>query len=173
MNLYFRLIYVLLKALFAPKIQALSESQLYFRALPTDCDMNLHITNSRYLSFMDLGRTYLIGQLKLLPQLYKRRWGPVIQATELTYLKPIMLGQSFKIVTRMVCWDEKYFYMEQCFFVKDQLCTKATVKGLFIGGKKKIPTEDVVRLFDPNTTSPPKPAFIETWQEMLEKKKLG
>ncbi len=171
MNLYFRLLLILLKIFFAPKIQALDESKLTFHALPSDCDMNLHITNSRYLSFMDLGRTYLMGQLKLLPQLYKHRWGPVIQATELTYLKPIMIGQAFKLITRIIYWDEKYFYMEQRFIVGKHLCALAMVKGLFIGRKNKIPTTAIIKLLDDNITQPAMPEFIKRWQEMLAVKK--
>jgi len=171
MNLYFRLFYILFKALLAPGISALSESKLDFRALPTDCDMNLHITNSRYLSFMDLGRTYLMGQLKLLPHLYKRRWGPVIQATELTFLKPIMVGQKFALVTRIIYWDDKYFYMEQRFMVNQQIYALATVKGLFISKQQKIPTHEIIKLVDANIIQPPMPEFIRRWQLMLEAKK--
>ena len=34
----------------------LEESHLSFRVLPTDLDVNMHLTNSRYFSFMDLSR---------------------------------------------------------------------------------------------------------------------
>ena len=69
MNLYFRIILVLIKSFFAKKISPLTSSTLSFRALPFDCDINLHLTNARYLSFMDLGRTYYVGQLKMIGKL--------------------------------------------------------------------------------------------------------
>ena len=62
MNLYFRFWLILWQSLRAKAQNLLAPSQLRFTVFPTDCDLNLHLTNSRYLSFMDLGRTHLLGQ---------------------------------------------------------------------------------------------------------------
>jgi hypothetical protein len=66
MVLIFRVILVLLLSRFRRRIGPLDEASLRFTALPTDCDLNFHMSAGRYLSFMDVGRVELIereGQL--------------------------------------------------------------------------------------------------------------
>ena len=58
MNLYFRLILVFIKSLFAGKRNPLEASVVHFRVWPLDCDVNLHLTNSRYFAFADLGKAF-------------------------------------------------------------------------------------------------------------------
>ncbi|MEC8207268.1 MAG: thioesterase, partial [Pseudomonadota bacterium] len=51
MNLYFRLILLFFKIKRNRDYQGLLDTiDIEFRALPTDCDINLHLTNSRYLA---------------------------------------------------------------------------------------------------------------------------
>lgn len=56
MNLIFRLIWMIITASLGSRRDIMGESHMTFRCLPTDLDMNLHMTNSRYHSFMDLSR---------------------------------------------------------------------------------------------------------------------
>ena len=66
MNLYLRLLFLLLGIWRLPPRGLLEASRAVFRVLPNDCDMNLHMNNGRYLSFMDLGRVHLMAQSGLL-----------------------------------------------------------------------------------------------------------
>jgi thioesterase superfamily protein len=67
MNVVFRLARVLLRLLgsSAPPMPPFGEARLRFRILPHDLDLNFHVNNARYLSFMDLGRVDLMGRLGL------------------------------------------------------------------------------------------------------------
>ena len=56
MNLYFRLLMLLIKLIRKPRLGLLDTSVLILRVLPNDLDMNMHMNNGRYLSIMDLGR---------------------------------------------------------------------------------------------------------------------
>ena len=57
MNLIFRLILIIIKCLSRPvESNPQLPFKLNFRVMPTDCDLNMHMTNARYFSFMDLGR---------------------------------------------------------------------------------------------------------------------
>ena len=55
MNLYLRLLLLLLRIWRLPRRGVLDESRAAFHVLPNDCDINFHMNNGRYLSFMDLG----------------------------------------------------------------------------------------------------------------------
>lgn len=100
MNLYFRLLLLFYRIkrnkLYQP---LLDEVEIDFRALPSDCDINLHLTNSRYLAFMDLARTWMTERLGLFSVVMKRRWFPIVNATAITYIKDIKPLQIFTVAT--------------------------------------------------------------------------
>jgi acyl-CoA thioesterase FadM len=55
-----RFLVVFISSLLRSLIGLLESSMLRFWVFPTDLDINLHMTNARYLSFMDLGRIDLL-----------------------------------------------------------------------------------------------------------------
>jgi len=171
MNLYFRLIRVLLKCLFASRVNVLQASRIRYRAWPFDCDINLHLTNARYFALCDLARTYYLGQVGVLLKMVRRNWLPVVQSQVISYIKPINPLQRFEVTTELSHWDEKYWYVVHKFFVGEQLCAVLQVRGVIINGRKVIPMSDVVALTGEGVASPPRTRSIEHWQELLESKK--
>jgi len=171
MNLYFRFFIVLLKAWFTKKQAILTESTLSLRVLPLDCDINFHLNNARYLSFMDLGRIQLMGNAKLLKHIYQQRWAPVIAAAEISFIKAIAPWQRFKLVSRVIGWDEGYVYMEQRFETANGLAAIALVKGTFVVNGKKCDMQELMNKVEPGIVSPELPAAIEHWRYLTEAKK--
>ncbi len=146
MNLLFRLIWLLITAPGRKRIGLTDECELLLRVLPTDLDLNLHLTNARYLSMMDLGRTELIIQTGMLKELLKRRWLPVVAVANLKFYRQINPFQRYKVITKIIGWDEKWFYIEQRFMVKGKVAAVGVIKGLFRGREGKIPTEELLKL---------------------------
>jgi len=83
MNLYFRLLILLIRLIGLPRRGVFEESRVGFRVLPTDCDVNLHMKNGRYLAFMDLGRLHLVAQIGLLGIILRRGWGAALGTAEM------------------------------------------------------------------------------------------
>jgi acyl-CoA thioesterase FadM len=171
MNLYLRLLRLLLLIPFVRRQPILAESQLSFRVWPTDCDLNFHMNNGRYLTFMDLGRLHLLAQLGALRHVLTGRWAPVLSAAEINFIKPLPPFGRFTLVTRMLTWDDKYFYLEQRFERRGTLCALATVRGLFLAGKRPLPTGDVMRTLGADVAAPAMPAVVSHWKELTELKK--
>jgi acyl-CoA thioesterase FadM len=171
MNLYFRLLLTLLRSLFASKIGLLDVSRLKFRAWPLDCDINLHLTNSRYLALCDLSRTYLLSQTGVLSKLIKQKWLPIAQAQEISYFKPINPFQRFEILTRLTFWDDKYWYTEHQFMVKEKLCAVLQVRGVCVHRRAVVPFQKIVGLVDDKAVVPAKPVTVDNWQKLIESKK--
>jgi len=171
MNLYFRLIKVLLKSLFARRVGLLEGSRSWYRVWPFDCDINFHLTNARYFALCDLSRIYYMGQAGVLFNMIKRNWMPVVQAQEVSYLKPVNPFQRFEVTTCFSHWDDKYWYTEHKFFAADRLCAVLQVRGVFVHGKKIIPIRDVLALTGEDVEVPGKPVSVEYWQKLLESKK--
>lgn len=102
MNLWFRLLYQLLRRPWRRPISVLEASNLQIRCWPSDLDFNFHMNNGRYLSLMDLGRLDLVARSGLLATMIKRRWRPVLGAAQIRFLKPIGPGQVFRLETRVL-----------------------------------------------------------------------
>ncbi len=173
MNLHFRLIAIFVQGWFAGRIGLLDESRKRFRVWPLDCDLNLHLTNSRYFGFCDLARFYYTGQLGILFSLLRRNWLPIAQAQEISYIRPIQPFQRFEVLTRFTHWDDKYWYIEHKFVAADSLCAVVQVRGVFLHGRKIIPMSDVLALTGQEVELPEKPLNVEHWQRLMDSKKAS
>lgn len=173
MNLYIRLFVVMIAACLRARIgDILATASLRFRVLPTDLDLNGHMNNGRYLTLMDLGRLDLITRNGMLRLVLKEKLMPVLSAAKIRYRLPLMPLQPFTLETRVVCWDDKWVYMEQRFVIakgdkKGVVAAIAVVKGGFLDRKVKemaVPASVLARL-GATQDSPPMPAHITEWQK--------
>jgi len=170
-NLYLRLFFLLFKLIGLPRKGLLEESRVTFRVLPSDCDINFHMNNGRYLTFMDLGRVHLMAQLRLLGVIFRNKWKPVLAAAEINFIRQLAPFQKFDLVTRLVTWDDKYAYMEQRFESGGVLCAHAYVKGLFLNARGRVASSTVVAAVGFVGAPPPMPEELRIWAELGTVKK--
>src|SRR5262245_54315414 len=171
MNLYLRLLYVLWKIWRLSRKGLFDESRVAFLVLPTDCDINFHMNNGRYLAFMDLGRLHMLAQVGLLRIMVRKRWMPVLAAAEIQFIRQLAPFQKFDLVSRVVTWDEKYAYMEQRFESNGTLCAHAFAKGLFLDKGGRIANSAVVAELGYRGEPPPMPEELKIWAELGNAKK--
>jgi acyl-CoA thioesterase FadM len=171
MNLYLRLLFLLVRLVRVRRRGVLDESRVSFRVMPNDCDINLHMNNGRYLSFMDLGRVHLVTQVGLLRLVVKNRWKPVLAAAEINFIRSLAPLQKFELVTRVVTWDDKYVYMEQRFERGEVLHAHAFVKGLFLGSDGRVSNSTVLAAVGYAMAPPPMPDELRIWAELGNAKK--
>src|SRR5688572_12478134 len=171
MNLYFRLLSVLFGLIGLPRKGLLEESRVGFHVLPTDCDVNFHMNNGRYLSLMDLGRVHLMAQLRLLGVIVRKKWRPVLAAADINFIRQLAPFQKFDLVTSIVTWDDKYAYMEQRFESDGVLCAHAYVKGLFLDARGRVANSTVVAELGHHGAPPPCPEELRLWIEFGNIKK--
>lgn len=171
MNLWLRLLWLLWRLRSVQRRGLLDESHLHFRVLPNDCDINLHMNNGRYLTFMDLGRVHLTVQAGLLPHVRRNRWMPVLAAAEITFLRSLNPFERFELVTRVMTWDEKYVYMEQIFERDGAICAHAYVKGLFLARGGRVSNAEVVRAIGYAGMPPPMPEALQRWVALSDIKR--
>lgn len=174
MNLYLRLLWLVLRLLRGVERRDLFESsRVAFRVWPNDCDINLHMNNGRYLTFMDLGRVHLVAQAGLMREVLRRRWMPVLAAAEITFIRSLEPFDRFELVTRIVTWDEKYVYMEQIFERDGKRCAHAFVKGLFLSRGARVSNAEIVRAIGYDGEPPPMTDALKRWTEMTAAKRDG
>lgn len=164
MNLYFRLIRVLVSALFRHRdLTALDDSVLHFRVWPNDLDPNWHVNNGRYLTVMDLGRIDLTVRMGFLHLVFGRRWMPVLGGAMVSFQRPLKPFQGYTLRTRLVAWDDKWLYLEQRFESEGKLVAMGVVRGLIRGPDRSIPTAEVMHEVGFDHPSPAIPEHVRRW----------
>jgi acyl-CoA thioesterase FadM len=134
-KLYFRFVHALLRALLTGSGSTNNdESTIEYRVWPTDLDFNLHLNNARYLSFMDLGRLDLLARLGLLKPMLRLKWTPIVGAVMLRFRRGLDPWMRFTLHSRVLGWDEKWFYLEQRFLKDGEVYASGLVRALFRGG---------------------------------------
>lgn len=171
MNLYLRLLRVLWQLRKLQRRAIFEASRLSFRVLPNDLDLNMHMNNGRYLTFMDLGRVHLTAQTGLLGAMRRRRWMPVLAAAEITYLRSLAPFDRFELVTRLLTWDDKYIYLEQTFERDGELCAHAYVKALFLQRGGRVPNAEVLAASGYQGGAPPMAEALQRWSELTAVKR--
>lgn len=172
MNLYLRLIRVLLRQLWAKTLDnPLNRRFIFFRVWPHDCDFNLHLTNSRYLALMDLCRMDLMMGLGMGRKIMQHKWKFVVNAQEITYIKEVSPFSRFRISTQILGWDEKYFYVEHRISTKGKLHAIAHIRIAAVQGKRVVSMDEVFKKCGFEGIQPKVPEAVDIWKQLLEHKK--
>lgn len=171
MNLYFRLLLVILQGIFGPKDpDMIAPACVRLRVYPNDLDSNGHMNNGRYLTVMDLGRLHLLMRTGLLRMVMRQKLAPTLAAVQMRYRMQLLPFQPFDLETRVVCWDKKWVYMEQRFlYIAGPKSGAVAAIGLVKGGfydratKTTMPTSSILAAIGRSDQSPPFPDYVTDW----------
>jgi acyl-CoA thioesterase FadM len=171
MNLYLRFLWLLICSTLKPKItDLLAPCVLRYRVLPNDLDLNLHMNNGRYLSVMDLGRFDLIYRSGIFSQMLKEKAIPVLSAAQVRYRLQLHFWEPYDMETRIICWDDKWVYLQQRFIVvkgkrAGETAAIALFKGAFYSRAEKttVPTSKLLKKIGFEAQSPEFPNFVTEW----------
>jgi acyl-CoA thioesterase FadM len=156
-----------------PAIGILDEDSLRMTVWPNDIDLNLHMNNARYLGLMDYGHVHLLARTGLLPVILRLRWKGLVGAAWITYRRPLPLFSAFRLASRMVCWDERWFYMEQTFTTREGLAAVGWVKAILRDGQGTVDPRTAMEAICPGAVSPPMPEPMAAWNELTREKLAG
>lgn len=154
MNLYLRLLLLLIRLIRKPVMGLLDTSVLQFRVLPNDLDMNAHMNNGRYLSIMDLGRVDIMHRVGLMAHIINNRWSPVVGHLHMRFRRPFKLFQRYQLHSRIISWDEKWVYIEQIFVCNNKVHAIGLVQGLIRGKQGNIPSNQIIDLLGLSQSPP-------------------
>ena len=161
MNLILRLIRVIVASRFRERLDILGTSVVSFVVWPHDLDVNVHMNNGRYLTIADLGRIDLVARTGILKLMIRRRWSPVVAMASIRFRASLKPFQRYQLHTRVVCWDEKWVYMEQRFERQGETVALAYVKGLFRARKRTLRSREILAALGQQQRSPHMPPALE------------
>lgn len=109
MNLFFRRLWVFLRAQLSSKNGVFTNVfSLNFRVWLTDQDTFLHLTNSRYLSFSDLGRMNMLIRTGIWGLLRDESWELVVCSQTRTIARMLKSPQTFEMACQITGWTDDY-----------------------------------------------------------------
>jgi len=146
MNLYFKFLFLILKRTFWSKEQSiLDECHTHFMVDVFDLDLNFHMNNGRFFSLMDLGRLDLMLKTKSLFKFFRNGYYPIVLSESMNFKKSLNLFTRYTLITKIECWDDKFFYFSQKFFKQEDICASSCVRVCFKkrGRKGIIPSKEI------------------------------
>ena len=151
----------------------LDEDLLRLRVWPNDIDLNFHLNNARYLNLMDYGRTHLLARTRLLEHIIRSRLQPLLGAVWMTYRRSLPLFSGFTLGSRLICWDARWFYLEQTFTGSQGMAAVGWVKAVLRTQGEVLEPQRIIEAVSPGLASPPVPETIATWNELTREKLLS
>lgn len=166
MTLLFRFLFTVLKGRFRSRIGPLDSSVVRFTVLPHDCDLNIHLNAGRFLSFMDIGRIELLMRMRIFRRVIQRGWRPVVGGAVIRFRRSIEPFERFTVQSRVLGWDEKWFYIEHNVNRHDgSLAATAYARTLLRKKDGTVHPRELIELMGlPSLESPPLPSFVEDWR---------
>jgi acyl-CoA thioesterase FadM len=144
------------------RIDLLAEDVRTVLVLPGDIDFNFHMNNARFLRECDFARSQLLASNGLFRTVYRDHKSKfALAASTIRYRQSLLPFQIFRIVSKVVCWDDKAFYIESRF----TSARDGMVNAIMYGRQAIIGcgTADVLRSLGVDTSSPTPSADLALW----------
>jgi acyl-CoA thioesterase FadM len=147
MNLIFRMIWVFTAAWLKRGTERLEDTHaITLRVLPNDLDTNIHMNNGRYLTLMDIGRVDALIRTGMFQHIIREKWMPVIAGVSMIYRRSLAPFERYRLETRVLGWDERWFYMEQTFLnAKGELAARGFVKAAFLKNGQRVASDLIAK----------------------------
>lgn len=162
MNLYLRLLLTFVSAWRAPSLHHGEISECTFRVWLHDIDLFGHMNNGRYLQIMDVARADWMLRTGVIGAMRRNRWGAVLGGGVVRFRRSLKPMQRYRVRTRLVCWDDRWFYHEHTFL--DSVGNRVAVgitRAALRGEGLWIPSRVVVQAVHDGAVSPPVPAYLK------------
>jgi len=164
MNLYLRLLLVLLRNITSRQRPHTHACESRFRVLPHDLDAFGHMNNGRYLQIMDVARAEWMLQTGVAGAIRRNHWGPILGGGFIRFRHSMKLWQSYSVLTRLLGWDNRWFYLEHCFLDRKQ---RYVAVGITRAALRKqgmwVAATEVAHIVAPGATSPSIPQHVMDW----------
>ena len=151
-----RLIRVVVKSQFQEKLSFDTEytDSVNLIVLPQDIDPFMELNNGRYVTLLDLGRFSLGGKVNMGSFLKRNNWSLTIVGTYNEYRHRLRLFQRFTLKTKIIGYDEKWFYFFQKVERKGKTHMASVVKFAYTSKEGLVYPKEVISAtemkYDPN-----------------------
>ena len=168
-----RLIRVVVKSQFQEKLSFDNDyrDKVNLIVLPQDIDPFMELNNGRYVTLLDLGRYSLGARVNMGSFLKRNKWSLTIVGTYNEYRHRLRLFQRFILQTKILGYDEKWFYFFQKVERNGKTHMASVVKFAYTSKKGLVLPKEVVSAMGINYEPNSLPSWInELTEQQLFKK---
>lgn len=164
MNLYFRLLWTILRAWRAPRLRPGDTVELRLRVWPTDLDLNGHMNNGRYLTVVDLALVAGFIRSGFARLALSRGWRTVGGGSVVYFRRALTVFQAYSLRFTLVAWDEHWSYARFEFVRDGKLHAVGFIKGAaHERGAGLVRNADIYPALGFDRPSPPMPDDLQAW----------
>jgi hypothetical protein len=164
MNIWVRILATLVRSLFQPKIEPTALLETDMIVGPTEADLRF-VGNARYMLFMEIGRLEQMLRTGILRHARRRRWSPLVVSQTIRYVRPLRRFQRFTLKTRLVAWDDRWFFIEHKIERRGQLVAFGVAKCCFRGPEGVVPPASAFAAVNVSVTPVTLPRYATLWTE--------
>lgn len=169
MNLWIRLLTVLVGARWRGSIGLFDTCRLRMIVLPNDLDFNGHVTNGRYLTLADLGRIDYVSRTGVLGLAMKRRARPMVGDVFAKFRRGLKLFERYELHTRLLGWDDKWIFTEHRFIRRGRLVGLVVTRGFFHSEGGAMRPQEFLDAFAFIAKPPPLTEWVTSWNQACER----
>lgn len=97
----------------------------------------------------------------------RKGWAPVTTTESFTYKRAVKAFAIVTVKTRMLCWTERRFYLEQNFYVRGELHARCLLEGMIRGPKGVLAPPQAFSELGFAGESPAVPSEVQKWIDLL------
>ncbi|MCA6060621.1 thioesterase family protein [Thalassolituus sp. ST750PaO-4] len=168
MNLWFRLLLMLLRRPWRKPVDGLDTTVVKMRVWPLDLDFNRHVTNGRYFTMADVGRMDYVLRSGAYKVALRHKAFPVVGDVWGKFRRELRLFEAFEIHSRMLGWDDKWVFVEHRFMRKERVIGVVIMRGLFRSAKGLVDPQEFIAEMNLAPQSPPLPDWLSAWSESCD-----
>lgn len=163
MNLWLRLIWMLLTVWRRSRASILDTTTYRMTVMPNDIDFNGHVNNGRYLTLADIGRMDFVLRTGAGKAALAQRALPIVGDSLAKFRRDLKAFDRFDMQTRILGWDDRWTFMEHRFTRGGRVLGVVVIRGLFRGPEGPIAPADFLAVMGLTAASPALPAWVAEW----------
>ena len=163
MNLWLRLIWMLLTYKLRSRAGILDTTSLAMRVLPNDLDFNGHVNNGRYFTLADIGRMDFVLRTGTARVALKHKALPIVGDAMAKFRKDLKVFERYEMRTRVLGWDDKWVFMEHRFVRGGRVAGVVVMRGLFRAESGVLTPAFLLGEMGVTEASPALPDWLREW----------
>ena len=126
---FVRAVHAIVRGRSAPEMSLFDTHVSHHRAWPWDIDMYMELNHGRTLTLFELGRWQMAARMRLLSALRKHGIAFAVAGVSVRYTKRIPVMARFRMVTRFVGWDDRFFYIDQSMWLGENCANQVLLRA--------------------------------------------
>lgn len=94
---------------------------------------------------------------------HRQKWGLAVAGASVRYRHRLKAFQSFRLYTRIIAIDDRWFYFHQSTVRKGKIHSSALVRAGITSKKGLVPVKDVLDAMGMSDWDPGMPEWVKSW----------